>query len=392
MYDILIIGGGPVGSYLASRLAEAGDEVLVLERKENLSEQICCTGIVSRECIDSFAIDKSVILKWLSGAKIYSPSGRLLKLWRDEPQACILDRVAFNQAMVNQAQSRGAQYRLSCFVRDVQISNDRAKVEVSQGGERLNFEARMIVIATGLGSNLAERVGLGRVSDFAIGAQTEVETYILDEVEVYLGQKVTPGFFAWLVPISSQRALVGLLARSNPELYLKKLISSLTDQKKISSVKRQIISRGASLKPRAKTYGKRLIAIGDAAGQVKPITGGGIYYGLLSADIAADTLHQALKTNDLSAGNLAQYERKWQQRLARELRVDYYARLLYQHLSDRQIDRFFNFVISTGIDKTLLESKDLSFDWHAKAILRALRVSGQSIISKPLKTIKALLI
>ncbi|MEE9173415.1 MAG: NAD(P)/FAD-dependent oxidoreductase, partial [Thermoplasmata archaeon] len=79
--------------------------------------------------------------------------------------------------------------------------------------------------------------------------------------------------------------------------------------------------------------------VGDAAGQVKPTTGGGIYYGLLCAEIAADTLNGALAGNDLSAENLAEYERRWKKKLGRELRVGYWARKLYERLSDGQIDR-----------------------------------------------------
>jgi len=385
VYDIVIIGGGPVGSYLAGRLAEAGDKVLTLERKGELEEQVCCTGIVSWECVNSFAIDNNVILKWTDSATIFSPSGRLLRLQQEKTQACILNRAAFNLAMARQAQSKGVEYVLNCLVRDVQISHNGVSIKATWQKEKLNFKARAAVIATGFDSNFGERLGLGKVRDFALGAQAEVETNSLAGIEVYLGRKVAPGFFAWLVPLQPKRALVGLLSRHSPELYLRKLISSLLTQQKITSVMEKISYRGVSLKPPARTYGLRLLIVGDAAGQVKPVTGGGIYYGLLSADIAANILHQALKTNDLSAKNLANYEREWKQKLGRELQIAYYARKLYEHLGDKQIDGLFDMMSSNGIVEALLKAEDLSFDWHAKAILRALKLTGRRILSKPFR-------
>ena len=84
------------------------------------------------------------------------------------------------------------------------------------------------------------------------------------------------------------------------------------------------------------------MVVGDAAGQVKPTSGGGIYYGLLCADIAADTLHRALQEGDFSAGMLSRYERKWKKRLGRELKIGYWARRMFERLSDGQIDRIFD--------------------------------------------------
>ena len=94
-------------------------------------------------------------------------------------------------------------------------------------------------------------------------------------------------------------------------------MSSLQAQGRIASSEAGISHGGIPLKPLPRTYGERLVVVGDTAGLVKPTTGGGIYYGLLSADMAADTLHRALKANDLSAKSLASYEREWKNRLGK---------------------------------------------------------------------------
>jgi len=385
LYDVIVIGGGPVGSYMAYKLARMGYEVVVVEQKERLSEPVCCTGIIGRECVSSFGIDESVILRQVNGARLFSPSGRLLGLWRQEPQACIVDRAAFNMAMANRAQDKGVEYVLNSPVRGIQVGNDGVRVEAIRHGEKLNFVARVVVIATGFGSLLVEELGLGKVGDFVMGVQSEVETKGVDEVEVYFGQEIAPAFFAWLVPTSPQRALVGLLSRRNPGVYLRKLMSSLLAQGKIASAEAELRYGGIPLKPLARTYSERLIVVGTAAGQVKPTTGGGIYYGLLCADIAADNLHLALKNDDLSARNLANYGRCWKRKLSWELKVGYWARKFYELLSDRQVDRIFDIIKSNGIDEALLKADDLSFDWHGKAMLRLM---GHGVLSKAIETMK----
>ena len=385
MHDVIVIGGGPVGSYVAYKLAGMGCDVVVLEQKEKLGGRVCCTGVISQRCISSFAIDDSVILRQVSGAKLFSPSGKLLRLWRQETQACIVDRAAFDIALVSWAQGKGAQYVLNSPVRDIEVGDDGVRVEVVRQEEKSNFKARAVVIATGFGSRLTERVGLGKIGDFIMGAQSEIETIDVDEVEVYFGQEIAPGFFAWLVPTTPPKALVGLLSRRNPGLYLKKLLSSLLAQGKVVSDEAEVNHRGISLKPLPRTYSRRLVVVGDAAGQVKPITGGGIYYGLLCADIAANNLHRALDDNDLSAKNLASYEREWKKKLGRDLKIGYYARKLYEHLSDKRINRIFDIIKSNGIDEALLKADDLSFDWHGEVILRLL---GHRVLSEAVKVMK----
>ena len=385
MYDVIVIGGGPVGSCVAYKLAGMGHKVMVLERKRRIGESVCCTGIIGHECVSSFTIDDNVILRPVNSAKLFSPSGNFLRLWREEPQACVLDRVAFDIAMANRAQGNGAEYLLDSQASRIEVEDDRVTIETFPQKARLNLEARAVVIATGFGSKLAERLGLGNFGDFVIGGQAEVATTDVDEVEVYFGREVAPGFFGWLVPTSPLTARVGLLSRHNPELYLRKLLASLVAQGKIVSTETKLSYGGIPLKPLGRTYGEGLIVVGDAAGQVKPTSGGGIYYGLLCADIAADTLHQALQRDDLSAKSLAKYEREWRRKLGRELKIGYWARKLFERLSDNQIDRIFNIIKTNGIDEALLKAKELSFDWHSQAILMLL---GRTVVSKALGVIR----
>ena len=385
MYDVAVIGAGVVGSQVAARLAGMGHSVAVVEGKRSLTDPVCCTGIIGRECVTSFAIEEDIIQRWVKGARVFSPSGRILKLWRPERQAAIVDRVALNISMIGRAQGRGANYEVGALVRDIKVADDRVSIQAVRGDEPVNLEARVAVIAAGFSPGLTERLGLGRPGDFVVGAQAEVMLPELDAVEVYLGQDIAPSFFAWTVPTLPGMGLAGVLSRRTPEVYLRRLLSSLAEQGKIASANVEVLHGGIALKPLRKTYGERLIVVGTAAGQVKPITGGGIYYGLLCANIAAEHLHSSLLKDNLSAKSLAGYQRKWKKLLGQELRTGYWARRVFDHLGDRQIDRLLDTVESTGILDALLKADDLSFDWHGGAVSR---VIGYEVFSKVIGSMK----
>jgi digeranylgeranylglycerophospholipid reductase len=309
-----------VGSRVACRLAEVGHNVLVLKKQETPGTKSACTGIIGLECVNVFSIENSVILRKLNSASLFSPSGNSLRVYRPDPQAVVLDRAAFDIAMADRARKAGAEYRVNARVTDVTIEKNQAIVTVYSHGKTQTIPARAAIIACGFSPGLLKHLGLGSFKDFAIGVQAEVEAPRLDEVEVYFGD-VAPDFFAWLLPVTPPLARAGLISREKPGFYLKKWLAQLAAGGRIVTDEVKLRYGGIPLKPLSRTYGERLIAVGDAAGQVKPTSGGGIYYGLLAADIAAATLHEALEDDDLSAKRLARYQRGWRKKLGRELRT-----------------------------------------------------------------------
>ncbi|MDO8491619.1 MAG: NAD(P)/FAD-dependent oxidoreductase [Dehalococcoidia bacterium] len=372
MYDTLVVGAGPAGNHAARRLAGQNYKVAVLEEHEGVGKSTCCTGIVGTECFARFELSRGAILGEARSAKFISPSGKIVELRRKAVQAYIVDRDIFDSDLARRAKEAGAEYFLGTKVERIEVSGSRVSIETTTCGHRKTFEGRTAVIATGFGCRLPETLGMGKVGDYIAGAQAEVDSPGLEETELYFGQSVAPGFFAWLVPTTPGKALAGLFSRKNPGAHLGTLLQRLYQAGKIRSVDVEFSYGAIPLKPLPRSYCERVLVVGDAAGQVKPTSGGGVYYGLIGADLAAQVLGKALSNGDMSAGMLSQYEQAWAKVMLHELHVGYFARMLYGRLSDGQIDKVFDIVQSNGLHELLLREESSDFDWHSGLVLKGL--------------------
>ncbi|MGA2367107.1 MAG: NAD(P)/FAD-dependent oxidoreductase [Dehalococcoidia bacterium] len=373
MYDVIIIGAGIAGSYIASKLACQGLRVCVLEKNAQAGHKSSCTGIISRDCFELLSPDKSIIQWQARSAKIFSPSGKYIRVERETTQAYILDRLALDRQIAKQAQENSAEFHFSTFVSSIRKDAKSVHVQAADHSGPVSFESRLAVIASGFGTSFTKSLGLGQINDYAQGAQVEVIGKGIEEVEVYSGTDIAPGFFAWLAPAGTSRAKAGLLCRDNPGRYITVLLERLKKQGKIEAVSGDINYGTVPLKPLAKTYADRMIVVGDAAGQVKPTTGGGIYFGLLCAGIAAEAICDTIKNGNFSARKLSVYQKKWHNALRRELAIDYWAHRFYRKLNNQQIEHIFDIIERHGIHESLLASPDITFDWHSNVILDAIK-------------------
>jgi len=375
-YDVIVVGAGPAGSYAAYDLASRGHNVAVFEEKRAPGLDVCCTGIISTACFDSVGVGPEVILARSNSARFFSPSGRHLRLQTEETLAYVVDRSSFDAAIAAKAEAQGAQYLCSSQVTCIAPGKDRVQVEAQCSGIKELFAARTVILACGCRPRLSQMLGLGRIRRFFVGAQAELEARDVDEVEVHFGRETAPGSFAWLVPISEDRAYAGLLATSYARQHLGRFIQNLVRGNRARQKDVEIRQKAIPLGTPTRTYGDRVLLIGDSAGQVKPTTGGGIYFGNLGARIAAEVLDEALRDDDLSARRLARYEQRWKALMGGELARGYLARWAYARLSDRQIERMFAIMESTGAAEALLRSSEFSFDWHGRLVLSGLRRSA----------------
>jgi len=375
-YDAIIVGAGPAGSYIAYELASSGHDVAVFEEKSASGLNTCCTGIISTECFQSLDTGTDVILTEVNSAKFFSPSGGCLRVQTENVQAYVVNRLLLDKALASKAQSQGAQYFFSTPVIDIIPGKNSIQAETSCSGANKIFSARAVILANGFRPKLPRKLGLGKIKSFLTGAQAEIEAKNVDELEVYFGQGIAPGAFAWLVPTSKNKAYAGLLATSRAKLHLQKFLNNPICQGRITSREMEIEQKAIPVGTLARSYGDRVLVIGDAAGQVKPTTGGGIYFGHLGARIAAEVLHEALSSDNLTAGQLSRYQKQWKSKMGKELSRGYWARWAYAKLSDRQIEGIFNVLDSSGMAEALLNSNNFSFDWHSRLILAVLRRSS----------------
>jgi digeranylgeranylglycerophospholipid reductase len=344
--------------------------VLVVEKNARLGDNICCTGIISQECLRAFALDRRLVLRQASSAKLISPSGECLRLYQESPVTAIVDRGRLDMSLAEQAREAGADYLFGATAIGVLPGTDGVAVRINGQRPETILHAEAAVISSGFGSKLTKKLGLGEIKQFVLGAQAEVETNGLDEVEVYFDHSLAPGGFAWLVPTTDGKGLAGLLTRHQADSHLKNLLKTLSAQGKIASGEAQCSYGVIPLGPLPKTYADRVLVVGEAAGQVKPTTGGGIYYGLLCADIATGVLHQTFQEGNFSAAALGDYQKRWRARLSRELTIGYWARSLLTRLGNNWIDHLFHLASKKGVPELIATTENFPFDWHSQLLLQ----------------------
>ena len=371
MDDVIVVGAGPAGNNAALGLAREGYSVTVIDSRHEIGDKLC-TGLIGRECASRFPIDPALVYREPQTARLVAPGAVPLFFETARPQACVVDRVAYVASFAQRARDAGALYLLGERVHRI-VSQDQGVTVITGQGSR---QARAVVLATGFGSPLVRQAGLGSVSDYVTGVQAVVSTDGVDEVEVHLGSDVAPGFFSYLVPTLPGRALVGLLSRKKAKTRLTNFIQKLRKAGKIKEVVNEAATWGIPLRPLKRTYLDRMVVVGDAAGQVKPTTGGGIYYSLLAGEAAAQVLSEALADDDLSSGNLRRYQSRWRDLLAAEMEVGYSARRLYEFLTDRQIGALVKRAAADGFNNELVDASEGTFDWHGKMIAQIMSNPG----------------
>src|SRR5205085_5012796 len=140
-------------------------------------------------------------------------------------------------------------------------------------------------------------------------------------------------------PRGPSRLKVGAMTRGNAAECLRAFLHRPDVRARLCEEPADPLLRLLPLKPLPKTYADRVLAVGDAGGFTKPATGGGIFYSLLTASLAAETLIKAFQAGRFDETILAGYERAWTDRLGQEMRVADWLRGRLMGLTDGEIDR-----------------------------------------------------
>ncbi|MEM2944323.1 MAG: NAD(P)/FAD-dependent oxidoreductase [Methanomassiliicoccales archaeon] len=336
-FDIVIVGGGPVGCHLASHTAKSLRTVIIEEHRE-IGDPIQCAGLVTPRVIEMTGTQESV-LNELSGAYFHFPGGQVIELWAKGIKALVVDRKNFDKICCDRATSVGSTLMLGTKFLGFDREKNKIKVMLDEEGEQSEITTNLLIGADGYKSKVAEYSGLGKSPQFVRGFQVDLDYEMDDQdaVHVYFGNKTAPGFFAWSIPCGSFTR-IGLCMSPNtgtPSTYLRRLISRLGMEKcEWLRSYSGVIPIGVL----ECTYSDGLMIVGDAAGQAKPLSGGGLYTGCTAADCAARIAIRSLEIGDCSARTLASYQREWKKKIGRELERGYRLRKIFLQLNDKDLD------------------------------------------------------
>ncbi len=379
LYDVLVIGAGPAGNVCACLTAKAGLETLVLEEHEDSGLFVNCTGIIGVEAFRRLNLPAEHILSSLQAVTFYAPSGKSFRYLPEQPLAHIVSRRHFDKGLADLAFAQGAEYRYGYHARLLRIDSDAVEIRRSEEDPE-PIRAKTVVIAAGFGSNLALQAALAGPKEIVYGAQAEVDMADLKDVEIYLGRSVAPEAFAWVVPLIDGRARVGLIASKEAPRHFRNLLNHPAIRARILTTEPKMLLSPIPTEPIGRSYTDRVLVVGEAAGQVKTTTQGGIYYGMLCAAMAAETIREAFDKSDFRAKVLRRYERTWRQEIGPELKAGLSLRQLFSELSDAQIDAMVE--LGTRDDIMSLVKRLAHFDWHRNLIQTSLKLPALQEVAR----------
>jgi len=372
MRDVAVIGAGPAGLYAAYRLASAGLDVTVLDAQEKVGDNAVCSGVIGEEAFKRFGLPSRPVLNRIYCMRAVSPAGRSLEYRSPTPLARVVDKAEFNRDLAGLARAAGAELRSGRLVESVAredngtISQFRSRLGA---GEKIG--ARVAVIASGVGGTLNGALGLVKPREYLRAVQADIplgKDGALNPTEIYVGKSVAPGAFGWKIPLGHGRVRVGLMSLENPRPYFNALLQRVAPALRNGEAK--IRQKAIGQMPVGNCVAERVVAIGEAAVHVKTSTGGGIYFGLLSAEMAAEVILRAFRKGDFSVRTLGQFEHYWKTAFGTELWTGYLARKLTGRLPDSLIETAFE--RAKGIAFVGRLQDELNFDWHRKAILASI--------------------
>ncbi len=336
----LIIGGGIAGSILAYNLAKEGLEARIIEEHSSPGFPVQCAGLVSRKCYELLGKSaKKAVENRVRGAVAFSPSGRAFEVSSDEFLGFVLERKILDMELFKRAVEAGAEPSLKAYF--WRIKDNRAIIKTPSGIKSEDFD--LIAGCDGPGGKTADIFGFNKPETFFSGVQIECRYRVdhEDQVEIFLGRNASPDFFGYAIPLDGETARVGIVTGEMAHIRLFKMIE------KHPAVKNRVMKTYTEFNAGSIPAGlvdpfikERAILVGDSAGQVKPYTGGGIYYGARASEMAGEAILEYKATEDIRSLN--RYGIEFREEFEKEIKVGMKIVKLYSSLTDRDYEILFD--------------------------------------------------
>ncbi len=317
MYDFVVVGAGPAGSRFARRVTEAGYDVVVFEQG-TVGTPLACSGHVSTD-IWSFVPDDARDRLWqneIRGARFHTggPESGSHAFYKDSVVSNVIDRVELDRTLADAAERAGAEIRENHTVTGLEETRDCVTVTVRGPNGIEHHRGRIVAGCDGPNSRVRQEVGLQDPDELLHGVLGFDDKPDHDEfVDVHL---TVPEFFAWRIPRGDAGVEYGLAMAPSEDVTER--FESFTAGYGVETDRR--CSGLIPIGPPEQTHSGRVFLLGDAAGQNKPFTGGGILYGMTAADIAAAYIDPE------NPQTLAAYEDAWRAELKRDIELGHLIR------------------------------------------------------------------
>jgi geranylgeranyl reductase family protein len=343
--DVVVIGAGPSGCRTAELISKKGYKVLILEEHTEIGRPLQCAGLVSWRILDLLPnLPREIIINEVRKAKFFSPSGNFFT-FKSKKSVYVISRIKLDEYLAKRAKGAGAKIKTSTRFERFKHSKKGIKIKTNKG----SLETKLLIGADGVNSRVAKISQIKQPDHKLIGVQTTVEgRFDSDLVEVWFGS-IAPKFFAWIIPENEDRARVGLVTPSNCRHYFDKFL-----KKRIGKIKKPDVSGILKFGLMKNTVSDRVLLVGDSACQVKPLSGGGLTYGLIGAGFCAGACIRALRENRFDKEFLEkEYDTKWKEKLGRPIKKGLSYRKILDRISDRQLNFLFSSVGTLKLTKIL---------------------------------------
>ncbi len=361
-HDLSIIGGSVAGLLAAREASEAGVDVCVFEEHREIGIPEKCDGLVSAKGIMELGIvpPSSVYQNRLDAAIFFSPSLKEVKIDASKQNVIVMDRSRFDKFLAECAAKAGAQIAIGKRIRKYESINSRVYLKTDSD----TIESDLLLDCSGYESYINSGGSTLQGGQYLVyGSWFKKST-----VEVYFDPDAFPGFFKWVIPISRDVAKIGVAGSGiNTFAILDNFV-----KEKGAVVIRQMAAPVLCMGTLKSFVEGRIAKAGDAAGQPKPTTGGGIYTGGFGGMLAGRAAALAIEKEDTHL--LSNYETGWREKFGSEFRLQMYARNAFSKMSRAQIDRLFEMVASSDLPTRISEEGD--FDRHSIALAKALGLSN----------------